>query len=147
MKDELYHQAILELARKSRQTARLEAPQASVILDNPLCGDRITLDLSLGDGRVDAVGHKVRGCLLCQAAAAVIGERAPGRTPDELREVAQDLGDAIAKAPEIAGKRWPELAAFAPVHPHRSRHECVMLPFQALIEALDRADREGTEPS
>ena len=141
MKDELYHQAILELARKARQATRLGAPQASVTLDNPLCGDRVTLDLDLRDGRVGAVGHKVRGCLLCQAAAAVIGERAPGRTPSELRNLVQELGEAIAKAPEAAGRRWPELAAFAPVHPHKSRHECVMLPFEALTQALDRAEK------
>ena len=139
MRDDLYHQAILELARKAREASRLEAPQASVTVDNPLCGDRITLDLSLRDGRVGEVGHKVRGCLLCQAAAVVIGERAPGGTADELRAVARDLGEAIVKTPDAAGKRWPELAAFAPVHPHKSRHECVMLPFEALTRALDQA--------
>lgn len=142
MRDELYHQAILELARKGRGAARLESPQASVTVDNPLCGDRITLDLDLRDGQVGAIGHKVRGCLLCEAAAAAIAERAPGRTPGELREVAKELGEAVAKAPEAAGRRWPELAAFAPVHPHKSRHECVMLPFQALTEALDRAESD-----
>jgi nitrogen fixation NifU-like protein len=142
MKDELYHQAILELARKARQAARLEAPQASVTIDNPLCGDRITLDLTLSDGRIDAIGHKVRGCLLCQASAAVIGERAPGRAPDELREVSQRLGKAIAGAPDAAGSAWPELAAFAPVHAHKSRHECVMLPFEALTRALDQVEND-----
>jgi nitrogen fixation NifU-like protein len=142
MKDELYHQAILGLAKKSREATRLEAPQASVTVDNPLCGDRITLDLSLRDGRVRRVGHKVRGCLLCQAAAAVIGERAPGRTPEELREVSRELAGAIARAPDAMGGSWPELAAFAPVHPHKSRHECVMLPFEALTQALDQLEGE-----
>ena len=137
MKDELYHQAILELARKARQASRLEAPQASVTVDNPLCGDRVTLDLNLADGRVREVGHRVRGCLLCQAAAAVIGERAPGETPESLRAVARDLGAAIAGTPEAARMPWPELAAFAPVHAHKSRHECVLLPFAALTQALD----------
>ena len=140
MNDELYHQAILELAKKARQASRLEAPQASVTVDNPLCGDRVTLDLILADGRVRQVGHKVRGCLLCQAAAAAIGERAPGETPTALRGVARDLGDAIAAAPEAAGSSWPELAAFAPVHAHKSRHECVLLPFEALTRALDQAE-------
>jgi nitrogen fixation NifU-like protein len=140
MSDELYHRAILELAKKARLTGRLEAPQASVTVDNPLCGDRVTLDLNLADGRVLEVGHKVRGCLLCEAATAAIGERAPGETPTALRAVAQDLGDAIARAPDMAGQRWPELAAFAPVHAHKSRHECVLLPFQALAQALDLAE-------
>jgi nitrogen fixation protein NifU and related proteins len=140
MSDELYHQAILELAKKARLAGRLEAPQASVTVDNPLCGDRVTLDLNLADGQVLDVGHKVRGCLLCQAAAAAIGERAPGETPAALRALVQDLSDAIARAPETAGQWWPELAAFAPVHAHKSRHECVLLPFQALTQALDRAE-------
>ena len=140
MTDELYHQAILELAKKARQASRLEAAQASVTVDNPLCGDRVTLDLNLAEGRVVDVGHKVRGCLLCEAAAAAISEHAPGATPAALRALAQDLSDAIARAPETAGRRWPELAAFAPVHAHKSRHECVLLPFQALTQALDLAE-------
>jgi NifU-like protein involved in Fe-S cluster formation len=142
MRDELYHQAILELAKQGREARRLEAPQASVTVDNPLCGDRVTLDLNLADGRVRAVGHKVRGCLLCQAAAAAIAERAPGETPTALRAVARDLSHAIARAPEAAGESWPELAAFAPVHAHKSRHECVLLPFEALIRALDQVERD-----
>jgi nitrogen fixation NifU-like protein len=140
MSDQLYHQAILELAKQGREAGRLEAPQASVTVDNPLCGDRVTLDLNLAEGRVRAVGHKVRGCLLCQAAAAVIGRRAPGAMPAILRTVARDLSDAIDRAPEAAGKSWPELAAFAPVHAHKSRHECVLLPFEALIRALDQVE-------
>ena len=140
MRDELYHQAILELAKKARQASRLETPQASVTVDNPLCGDRVTLDLTLAGGRVREVGHRVRGCLLCQAAAAAIGERAPGETPQALRAVARDLGDAIAGAPEAARMPWPELAAFAPVHAHKSRHECVLLPFEALTQALDQVE-------
>jgi nitrogen fixation NifU-like protein len=140
MTDQLYHEAILELAKQSRQASRLETPQASVTVDNPLCGDRVTMDLNLADGRVREVGQKVRGCLLCQAAAAAIGRRAPGATPVALRAVAKELSEAIVGAPEAAGRSWPELAAFAPVHAHKSRHECVLLPFEALIRALDQIE-------
>jgi nitrogen fixation NifU-like protein len=142
MSDELYHQAILELAKRAREARRLEAPDASVTVDNPLCGDRVTLDLSLIDGRVREIGHRVRGCLLCQAAAVAIAERAPGETPEALREVARALGEAIATAPEAAGRIWPELAAFAPVYAHKSRHECVLLPFEALSQALDQLEAD-----
>jgi len=142
MRDELYHQAILELAKRARQASRLETPDASVTVDNPLCGDRVSVDLRLADGRVREVGHRARGCLLCQAAAVAIAERAPGETPDALREVAGALGNAIARAPETAGQFWPELAAFAPVHAHKSRHDCVLLPFDALLRALDQVEAE-----
>jgi nitrogen fixation protein NifU and related proteins len=138
MSDALYHQAILELAKRGREASRLEAPQARVTVDNPLCGDRVTLELNLADGRVSEVGHRVRGCLLCQAAAVIIGERAPGETPEALRAVARDLSEAIAGPSGAASMPWRELAAFAPVHAHKSRHECVLLPFEALTQALDQ---------
>lgn len=140
MKDQLYHQAILDLAKQAGRTARLDGAMASVTVDNPLCGDRVTVDLDLADGRVRAVGHKVRGCLLCQAAAAAIAARAPGETPGALRGVAEKLDRAIRKDPSVSAGLWPELGAFAPVHPHKSRHDCVLLPFEALTEALDQAE-------
>jgi nitrogen fixation NifU-like protein len=144
MQDDLYHQAILDLAREATGHGRLEAPQASIRVDNPLCGDRVTLDLELQDGRVSALGHQVRGCLLCQAAAAVIGARAPGQTAAALRENTERLRRLIVDGPGAGGSAatdglWPELAAFAPVHRHKSRHECVLLPFVALSRALEQA--------
>jgi nitrogen fixation NifU-like protein len=144
MKDDLYHQAILDLARRATGHGRLEAPTATVRVDNPLCGDRVTLDLDLEDDRVRAVGHEVRGCLLCQAAATAIGTQAPGQTSLTLRDVAERLRNHFVAGPEAAedampGDLWPELAAFEPVRRHKSRHECVLLPFSALIRALDKA--------
>ena len=136
MKDDLYHRAIVDLARQAAGAARLEAPQASATVDNPLCGDRVTIDLTLTDGRVHAVGHKVRGCMLCQAAAVAIAARAPGETPAALHEIADRLDQAIRKDPADLESLWPELGVFAPVHRHKSRHDCVLLPFKALLRAL-----------
>lgn len=138
MGDELYHRAILELAKQAGRTGRLGQPEVTVTVDNPLCGDRITLDLSMTAGRVRDIGHRVRGCLLCQAAAAAIAARAPGETAATLRQVAGGIERAIREDPAAADGLWPELAAFVPVHPHKSRHDCVLLPFDALLQALDR---------
>jgi nitrogen fixation NifU-like protein len=78
--------------------------------------------------------------MLCQAAAAAIAARAPGETPVALRAVAQRLDRAIRQDPAGLDDLWPELQAFAPVHRHKSRHDCVLLPFQALVRALRRED-------
>jgi hypothetical protein len=47
---------------------------------------------------------------------------------------------STARQKSSTGKSWPELAAFVPVHAHKSRHECVLLPFEALIRTLDRVE-------
>jgi nitrogen fixation protein NifU and related proteins len=137
MNDDLYQQTIIDRAKAATGAGRLDSPQVSVTVDNPLCGDRITLDLAMRDGRVGEVAHKVRGCLLCQAAASVIGEHAPGCTSQDLRATMASVA-TLLRGEDITG--WPDLQVFRPVVPYKSRHECVLLPFPALTEALDQAE-------
>lgn len=137
---ELYHRAIVQAARAARGAGRLPDADATATVDNPLCGDRVRVDLRLDGAQIAAVGHEVRGCLLCEAAASVIGECAPGRTPEALRSVAREvaamLGEAAGAPVRVA---WPALEMFAPARAFRSRHRCVTLPFEALGRALDAA--------
>lgn len=135
MSEEIYQQAIKELAKAAHGAGRLHTPDASVQLDNPLCGDRIALDLRIEDGRIVAIGHETRGCLLCRAAASLIGHAAPGLDGAQLRAVHAEIG-ALLRGELTAPTLWPDLQVFTPVRTHRSRHGCVLLPFQALESAL-----------
>lgn len=141
MSDDLYPEAMLALATRGDGGGRLDAPDATVTLDNPLCGDRVTLDLRLdGDGRVVELAHAVRGCVLCRAAAALLGEHAVGLDAAGLGAVRDGLrGRLRAGTPLPDDPAWSELAVFEPVAAHRSRHECVLLPFEAAVEALSGA--------
>jgi|HigsolmetaAR202D_1030399.scaffolds.fasta_scaffold15401_3 NifU homolog involved in Fe-S cluster formation len=141
MTDELYHQAILDRAKAAHRAGRLEAPDASVTIDNPLCGDRVTMDLRLGGDRIADLSHHVRGCVLCQAAASVIGEHAVGATV-EMVNAAEDALRAMLRGDSIAVP-WPDLSVFSPVKHYRSRHDCVLLPFEALRTAIAEARKKG----
>lgn len=109
--------------------------------DNPLCGDRVTLDLALEDGTVARMAHKTRGCLLTQAAASILGRHAVGADASEARRVTDEIKALLAG--EAVDPSWPELAMFRPVQAVKSRHECVLLPFEALLEALGKNDKAG----
>lgn len=136
MKDDLYQKAILDLAKGSRQQPRLDNADLTATVDNPLCGDRITLDLSMDGGRVARVGHKTRGCLLCEAAAFLIADRAPGEDAAALEAKAQQIIAKLGEEGVSFAELWPGLEALDPVRRYKSRHECVTLPFQALVKAL-----------
>jgi len=136
MSDDLYQQAIIDLAKRSREQARLEQPDRSATVDNPLCGDRITLDLALDGETVERVGHKTRGCLLCEAAAGLIVEHAPGQTLDALQSRAELLIQSFRDEDQTLTELWPSLDILAPARSYKSRIECVTLPFSALSKAL-----------
>lgn len=137
MSDDLYQQAILQRAKAPAR--RLDNPNASVTVDNPLCGDRITLDVRLENGTIAAIGHQVRGCALCQASAAVIAATIVGQAPAAADAGRQAL-DTVLKG-GTAPPPWQELGIFAPVQRHKSRQDCLRLPFTALEQALAEAAR------
>lgn len=132
----LYHRAIVDAARAAVGAGRLENPDVSASVDNPLCGDQVTIDLHVKGGRVVAVGHVVKGCLLCEAAASLIGAHASGQTPDELRDAATQTRALVERGVQPTDVRWRDLAMFTPVQHFKSRRQCVLLPFQALLRAL-----------
>ena len=133
MSDELYQARIVALAKSKAGAGKLAAPTKSARRDNPLCGDRVTIDVRLEGGKIAEIAHQVRGCLLCQASAAALASTAVGRDADGIADLRHNAERAIGRE---AGKAHEPFDAFEPVAAHKSRQECVLLPFEALEDAL-----------
>ena len=142
---QIYHDAIKALAAAAVGEGTLRSADGRALVDNPLCGDRVEMEVAVSDGRVAAVAHQVRGCLLCRAVASVIGKHAAGASPDDVERISAGVSEMLEKqVPPPAA--WKDLEAFLPVHGHRSRYRCVQLPFEALLAALRAAGEPGFAP-
>jgi nitrogen fixation NifU-like protein len=95
--------------------------------------------VKLNGKTITDLAHQVRGCALCQASASVIAEAVIGRELAAARE-GRDALQSLLTGTEPAAP-WQGLGIFAPVRKHKSRHDCVRLPF----DALDRALAEATK--
>lgn len=133
--DELYQQAIKDWAQADHGHGRLESPTAEVRLDNPLCGDRVRLQLQVADGRIAAIAQETRGCLLCRASASLLAQRAAGMDAVAAAD-ATALLEGLLRDGRDPTFEWQDLAIFAPARDHPSRHKCILLPFRALNRAL-----------
>lgn len=142
MSADIYHRRILEEARTATGAGRLDAPDVVVEQDNPLCGDRIRLELALADGRVRELAQTTRGCLLARAAASLLARAAPGRPLSELAELQDRIAAWLAGEGPMP-RDVPDLDIFEPARAVKSRHECVLLPFAAVREAARRAGGAG----
>ena len=138
MSEALYHAALVERARTAFGKGRLPDATGSATVDNPLCGDRVTIDLAVKDGHIEEIGHQVRGCLLCEAAAATIAENCHGDSPAELDAMSAAARKLMAEGGALE-PRWQCLEIFRPVHQAKSRRDCVLLPFEALKRAASIA--------
>jgi nitrogen fixation NifU-like protein len=137
MSDALYQERIVALAKAKTGAGKLEQPTASARRDNPLCGDRVTMDVRLDEGRrIVEVAHQVRGCLLCQASASALASLAKGRDLAGIESLHGGLNRVIGRQTANGVESAEIFEAFAPLKDHRSRHDCVNLPFDALEAAL-----------
>jgi nitrogen fixation NifU-like protein len=82
--DDLYRDYILEHSRRPHNFQVIEDPSASYEGSNPLCGDRITLQLGVHDGIVDQVGFTGRGCAISQASASLLTDEIKGKPLSEV---------------------------------------------------------------
>lgn len=139
----LYNAGILRLAASIPHGERLEGADASARRTSPICGSRVTVDVSLdAGGRIARFGQEVRACALGQASAAILGRHAIGQTADGLAQ-AHDLLKAWLKGdgalPPMLAADFPELSLFEPARAHPARHPSILLAFEATAAAAAEA--------
>jgi NifU-like protein involved in Fe-S cluster formation len=134
----LYNAEILRLAATIPHHERLADAMATAEHRSPICGSRVTVDVSLdADDRVSAVGLLVRACALGQASSSLLAANILGRTPAELAAARDALTAWLAGGRDVP--EWPGLAVFAPALPHSARHPSIRLAFEAAAEAAEAA--------
>ena len=134
----LYQRQLLDLAREIREIPALSGEIHTVSLKNPLCGDRVTLNVSLKNGVVAQRHIAVEGCALCAAGAGYWYKCAAGRSIDELRSLKDELSAYLdGKIDHITDAIEP----FKAVKPLKNRHKCVLLALDASTALADKLDR------
>ena len=113
-----YGAVVLEHFRRPRNQRRIESPTVSREGWNPLCGDRVRIELHVEEGVIRDAAFTANACAICTAAASLLTEQVKGAgTADVAALAAEQVIGAMGEVP--AGRR-----------------ECAMLPVRTLREAL-----------
>jgi NifU-like protein involved in Fe-S cluster formation len=139
MSTALYTTEILRLAASLCEPHELEREDGKAELRSTTCGSRISLAVQLDDERrVERISMQVHACAFGQASAALVERHSRGRTHDEVSEAMLDLSRWLASDHDEA-TAWPGIAVLAPARPRKGRHGAILLPFRALLAAIEAA--------
>lgn len=141
---DLYQELILEHNKKPRNFHRLEPHTHQAEGFNPLCGDRLVVELSVQDEAVKDIGFVGAGCAICMASASMMTEAVKGQSV----AAAMQLFDAMHGYLAGQGTVLPpgKLAALAGVREYPMRVKCATLPWHTLQNALQgQGDTAKTE--
>lgn len=98
--DSFYREHILEHYKNPRNWGHIPDPDVQHDESNPLCGDKLHIELKFRDENgkhiVDEVRFNGRGCAISQASASMLSEMIEGKTREELAQIrAEDVMDLL----------------------------------------------------
>jgi nitrogen fixation NifU-like protein len=117
--DDLYRDFILDHYRNPRNAGTMSNPDATFEDNNPLCGDRIRMDLRVEDGKVTDVKFAGRGCAISMASASLLTEQIKGMPLTEIAKIGKD-----------------EVLANVGINISAARLKCALLGIKVLKQAL-----------
>lgn len=136
---ELYSDKILDIAGNALQPGRLSAPDASSRKVSRVCGSLIEVDIALTDGVISAYGHEVSACALGQTSAAIVAREIVGTRADDFLCLAQQMRDMLKAGSVPPQGKWSDLAYLEVVRDYPARHASTMLVFEAVSDAIEKA--------
>lgn len=83
--DDMYREHILEHFKYPSNKGTLDNPSVSHEETNPLCGDRVRIDLLIEDGVIQDIRFSGEGCAISMASASMLTEEIKGRTVEEAK--------------------------------------------------------------
>lgn len=86
----IYQEELLDHYENPSNYGTLPNPDISHEEDNPLCGDRIRIDLGVEDGIIKKVRFSGHGCTISLAAASMLTEKIAGKSLAEVKQLSRD---------------------------------------------------------
>jgi nitrogen fixation NifU-like protein len=147
--ESLYQEIILDHYRHPHHKGLREPFDAEVRHVNPVCGDEVTLRVTLkdsGDGPAVAdVSYDALGCSISQASASVLTDLLIGKPVSDAMTVCENFLALMQSKGENAPdeETLGDAVAFAGVSKYPARIKCALLSWMAWKDATARALDEG----
>jgi len=129
-----YREIVLDHFQRPRNRHEIKNATIEEHIDNPLCGDHVTVYANFRDGVFEEVSFTGRGCSISQASASMLTEQLAGRSREEVEEKIDAFLEMMrTEENEDLG----ELAALKGVVQTPNRTRCATVAWEAMRRALD----------
>lgn len=146
---DLYQDIILDHGQHPRNFRAQEHPSHLANGHNPLCGDRVTVYVTLADGRIGDVSFQGRGCAISQASASLMTEILKGKTLAEAEALfkgfhAKVTGGEVPQVPPALEEEMERLEPLTGVKTYPARVKCATLAWHAFEAAVKNGQAGAT---
>ena len=143
---DLYQEVIVDHSKRPRNFGKPEPVHQHADGNNPLCGDTVTIYLTVEGGKVKDVSFEGRGCAISMASASLMTEAVMGKTVADARALFEHFHRLVTGKDEFPDDTLDKLAVFEGVRDYPVRVKCATLPWHTMVAALEsRSEAVSTE--
>ncbi|MGO1117715.1 Fe-S cluster assembly sulfur transfer protein SufU [Rhodovibrionaceae bacterium A322] len=150
---DLYQEVILDHGKNPRNHRKPDTSSHSAEGYNPMCGDKVSVYLTIENDRLTDCAFKARGCAISLASASLMTEVLKGKTTGEAKAIfdrfhrllTDNAGTEESPASGNTEDDLERLQVLSGVREFPVRVKCATLPWQALRSALDSGEKVSTE--
>ncbi|MDQ8735724.1 MULTISPECIES: Fe-S cluster assembly sulfur transfer protein SufU [unclassified Paenibacillus] len=135
--DDLYRRVIMDHYKNPRNRGTMNEESVTINLNNPTCGDRISLQLQVVEGKVTDAKFSGEGCSISMSSASMMTEAVKGKTFDEALAMAEKFS-ALMKGEPVEFDEYEELDALSGVNKFPARIKCATLAWNALRKGIEQ---------
>jgi len=136
---DLYQEVILDHNRRPRNFRVIAAASRRQEGYNPLCGDRLTVYVSLDGDRISDVAFQGSGCAISKASASLMTEALKGKTIAEARALFERFHEMVTSSPDAEAPDLGKLSVLSGVREFPTRIKCASLAWHTLKAAVSDA--------
>lgn len=136
--NELYQEVILDHNRRPHNFRVIDNASAKQEGFNPLCGDRLTLYLTLDGDVIKDVAFQGSGCAISKASASLMTDALKGKTVSEARGLFDEFHAMITSNLEQPPADLGKLSVLAGVREFPTRVKCASLAWHTMKAAVDQ---------
>ncbi len=135
---ELYQEMILDHGKSPRNLRAIENATASAKGNNPLCGDRVTVYLTLRDNTIEDISFEGAGCAICTASASMMTQVLKGKTEAQAESLFGKFHHLVTdgEVDDDGGLPLGKLEVFQGVREYPIRVKCASLPWHTFRAAM-----------
>ena len=140
---DLYQALILDHSRSKKHRGSCSPCTHSQDGYNPMCGDQVTMTLTVSDGKITNIKFDGHGCAISMASASLLCDAVKGKTVDEAMAVFEHMHLAFTSDQDI-DESYGKLTALSNVKEFPMRVKCATLAWHTLHAALTETKDEVT---
>ena len=137
----LYRQVIMDHYKNPRNKGLLQEDGYKTIhIKNPTCGDDITVQSKLENGKVTDVRHDGTGCSICCSSASVMSETLIGKSVDEATEIKDAYIGMLTNKEFDENVELEDAIVYQGVRKFPARIKCASIAWKAFEGTLEESE-------